>query len=1045
MATVSYRENPRTTDTIEFELAMPGADGCLTSDPYKVNIVKIFYVEKNFAAGNLREIEISTPNEALEDLAIDAEETACEDPTEENQTAATKARGESDAASVVSPVYYSSAIPVAIFGSETFPAWLSTDTGNASIEHITEDDDGNTVYGRFKVTWYPKGSVRAGNYFVCWMWTPQSAGDSLLRNEHFTINSDTNSTASIPTHATAEGKYATLLDRYTPGVYKSVLCEDDLTRGVIDKLNQVIADSFTQIEDMANEVIDLYNANIVHESVLVLLSNSLGRKLRSEDPTLWRRQISNAVQLYKKKGTLPGLEQALDEAGITLNKVTKLWQVISPYTYQEAFIVADVDEFVLSHVAVLPVDENYELFVRISGTSDYVSFPIDYVEFSTDDGVTTMSWTGDTKSTSPVALDTGDEILIKYVIIAVPDSTQQTIETFIADLPLADQRDSQTQEYPLKNWNVRLIEEDSPMFDILIPTKHPFHDPVIFGWVRTEFPFSENIFNMEEYNGSSRESTNPCDIDKTFLDPCGACLSSSVNIDIEIEEISDLRISEAREVIEEFSPFHMNVAQLNISGQIEEIIPSPVEEIEALITINHEDIVLCGNANGFFTRVRDEGNTNNIISREDLATGTIVVSGLTGTAYNNLIVLYDFFHNFKDLGINLNDHVFEVLAPSANSGTYTIVEINKNTLVVSGVTEPLNASSFSYNIFNRIYTTVGASVVQDDRFVFDDENFDFTALGVQTLQEDASWKVLIPAYTSTPFLIMDVLPDGSLILENNGALPTSNDNAIEYTLYTDSDIEVLEGSNGTLTVTRRGLVDVNDPLLTTPIGDVQTILKFGDLMEISGTQYEISEFVDDQTFYINDYAGGNAGGLNVPLYRQLVNVGTGFFDYQGIKLQTAGDHEAELGIMNGANAPTDDDDITESDDFKENYLVIINDTDYYKIAEWDGDTITLDGPKEDWTTYTAGGTSVDYALKHFVKSEIYVDANTNLLEPDEHRFAFIDRRGNDMIQALLPNETTSFIALANTPGANIEEAIHQEESISFIIEYRDGRIEEGTI
>ena len=32
---------------------------------------------------------------------------------------------------------------------------------------------------------------------------------------------------------------------------------------------------------------------------------------------------------------------------------------------------------------------------------------------------------------------------------------------------------------------MKLIEEEDPMFDLLVPVKHPFHENVIFGFVRT--------------------------------------------------------------------------------------------------------------------------------------------------------------------------------------------------------------------------------------------------------------------------------------------------------------------------------------------------------------------------------------------------------------------------------------------------------------------------------------------------------------------------------------------------------------------------------
>ena len=143
-----------------------------------------------------------------------------------------------------------------------------------------------------------------------------------------------------------------------------------------------------------------------------------------------------------------------------------------------------------------------------------------------------MTWMGEDLSSGAMALVEGDIIRVLYQYKTVPGSLEQNIEDYIQTLPLADIRDEEDQIYPPKNWNVRLLEEDDIMFDVIIPVRHPFHENLIFGQVRTEFPYSENIYNMETYNGSSRDSYDPCFIDRKFRDPCGNCLSSKFSIDI---------------------------------------------------------------------------------------------------------------------------------------------------------------------------------------------------------------------------------------------------------------------------------------------------------------------------------------------------------------------------------------------------------------------------------------------------------------------------------------------------------------------------------
>ena len=1048
MAIKTISENPKITDTIVFDILTPGADGCFTADPYKVDVVKIFFIEKDFTDSNNSQLEKLTLDETSEQAAIDARALACEDPTDANLTLATAAEAYVEETANKRVIHYDRAIPVQVFGTSDFPAWLSTDTENALLEKIEEDENGNTLYGNYKLTWEPKGGVREGDYFICWTWTPFAAGSKLSNNSLFYLKSDLAENTVIPAHRTTEGKYELLLERYLPEMYKQSLLSIDLTADTINKLNNATAESFTSVEDLSNQIIDLYNANVVNESFLVFLSNTFGLKLRSGDPTLWRRQIKQAVPLLKKKGTLNCLKEALSQAGMKLNKYTSLWQIVSPYTWQESFEVQDdVTTFELFKVAVLPTNDNFSLYLIESGSTTLTSLPIDNIEFSTIDGITSITWVGDQKSVNPISLIDGDILLVKYLYKSVPDNTQQTIEDFIQTLPLSDKRGVRDQEFPPKNWNVRLIEEDDPLFDILIPTRHPFADPVVFGQIRTEFPYSENIYNMDEYNGSIRDSFDPCKIGKTFLDSCKACRSSSVSLDVSLEEISDDRISEAREIIEEYSPFHMVVHSLNVGGEVNEFITDPIEKIEMLVQFNGSETMIAGNANAFFHRVREDGDDLNVITREMLATSVVKVSGPSGTIYNDKIVLFDHTVNFKDIGLDSSNNLLEIKSPSPNSGSYSINPLGKNFVEIpSGISEPLNKTSFTYDLMNKIYTNVTTSVYQDNVVKLSDINYDFNSLGLQTKKEGSSWEILIPAYSATKYPIEDLLSDGSLVLEDNtSTLPSSDVTGVVYKLYTDTGTEVVSSSTGSLDVTKRGRIEISDSILT----DIKTIVSIGDFIEISSTKYKIIGFVEGEThkLYILDYSSGDASGLTIIVYRLLLKNHTGFLDYSGMKIETAIDHEFNLGILNGVNGETDPDEIIESDHFKENFLILINGTDYYKILEIDEKIITLGGLKKDYKTYSAGGTTVNYAIHQFLKQEIIVDENYPSQDPAAHNFLFIDRRGQDMVEAYRedPADTVSFIALANDSGTNIDDSVQLEETVSIKIEYKNGDIEEGDL
>jgi hypothetical protein len=182
------------------------------------------------------------------------------------------------------------------------------------------------------------------------------------------------------------------------------------------------------------------------------------------------------------------------------------------------------------------------LSIRPVGSDDYTDLSAnyyDYVAFSTSQGVTTMSW-----DSTILTLVAGDIVKVLYQYNTISNPTEQSLEDYLRLLPSIDQRDERSQNYPLKNWNTRGIEDDDVLFDLIVPSRHPFHDFLVYGKIRTEFPYSENIYNMEEYNGSIRNSKNPCDIDKNFVDPCSYCMSSSYNIDVEIENITNERNEE---------------------------------------------------------------------------------------------------------------------------------------------------------------------------------------------------------------------------------------------------------------------------------------------------------------------------------------------------------------------------------------------------------------------------------------------------------------------------------------------------------------------
>lgn len=1095
MATKNLNENPTIADQIIIQILTPSEiisgialdpdnsiqPECFDADPFKVDNVTIYYVERDFVGRNSGETEITIPDLKLQSELEEAKVVACNSPTDKNLLEIQKLHNELEAASSKETIKYKEAKAAAIFGDgDTFPAWLSTDLDNAILEHVALDDDGATQYGHFNLEWNPVG-MREGDYFVCWTWTPLPAGSKFSAHQFFRLGGATQLTTSIPTHFTTPGKYDILMDRYLPEMYKYAISDSDLTKEVLHEFNRSIGDGFVVLEDLANQMVDIIDANATHESLLQLLGNLFNLKLRTDDPTLWRRQIKRAMPLFKQKGTFPGLESAMNQADIKLSKYTDLWQVISPYTYQEHFDVGNADDidFVLTKAALLPVDvSNFELYHRgplLTNNWEKLVGPTNYVTLNNSSDVTTMTWIGDQLSIGAITLEKNDSIRVVYEVVNVAGSSEQTLEDYIRTLPISDQRDERDQLYPTKNWNVRLIEGDDALFDLIIPSRHPFVDNLVFGKVRTEFPYSENIYNMEEYNGSKRDSLDPCDIDKGFLDPCMSCQSSKYNVDLEIEDLSNYRLIEAQEILNEFTPFHAVLHSISLTGTQTDFIQSPVELIEALIGINGEETTLVDPPQTIFSRTMT--NTSQI-KRDELANLTTVVSSASGTGKNKMVTLLspDFHMDRIPLEDDPTLTYLEVLAPHTHAGTYTIQNPLKNHAEVLGATEPITQSEFTFRLSNEALKKTSSDIYQDDFFAFADDTLIYSDLNVKSQWDvdndptysDGPWQVSISDYSDV-YDILKVLPDGTLILSDpSKTLPTVATTGISYELLDDSTTVIESSTVGALAVKRRGRVDMGTAgsilvrgTSTSSTVDLRNLIKSGytsgetgsDWYALyNGTQYFVNEFVDGETheFYIDNYTVGDVTGVTVTVYQRIANNELGFFHLKGIQLITGSNHETGLGILNGENAPADENDILENDLFKENFLVLIG-SEYFAISDIDGTTITLAGPHNDWNTT---GTAVDYDIFKYSKFtgttvdpptgyrfDPVADIPERIYPPmPGYKFEFLDRRGNEVIK--IDTETgMSMMAMASLLNAGskdqILETVGQEESITFSVDWKD--------
>lgn len=965
----AYTDNPTISDTVIFDLITTDESGAAIT-PYKVNTVVIYFIERGF--------------------------------TVENTKKYTSSFGDT-----VTTQYFKEAVPVAIFGTDSVPAWIASDPDASFLTEVTEDEDNNPQIGVFRLEWVPT-LAREGDYLLCYSWTPIVAGDTQTQNIQFYLYGDTKQTTAIPTHFTDPVKYDTLLERYLPEMFSTVLGSSDLTPNVVARFNQAVAKGFTGQEDLANQIVDLIDANAVSDVLLPYLGNLFGLRLFGTDVALWRKQIKQAVPLFKKKGTLEGLRESLANADIRFVSFTRMWQVVSEATWQEAFEVADEAEltFTLSESALLPVDaDNFEIYVRLEGDTVYTEFTLDYVLFENSDGETTVTWVGHNLSVSPVSLMPGDFLRVVYKIAEPAD---QSLEDYIRMLPLADQRDETAVTLPHKNWNVRLIAENDPLFDVVIPTRHPFEYPLVFGRIRTEFPYSENIYNMEEYNGSTRNSTAPCHLDKSFADACSRCQSSKFVIDLEIEDLSAERLSEAEEIIRDFVPFHAVPHSINYSGSKEEFVPSPVEEIEILIHGSHEDTVVVTQTD--FNRLIEEGTSNNLELKRNMLADTSTAAG-SGTAYNTAITMFSSGIKFDALGIDGDDNFLEILSGS-DQGEYQVSVYDSFTVdIVQGVpdtiTWPLDTSAFPFNLSNKLYSDT-VSIYQADRFVFSEADTELKFIDYGVMDD---WKVEITAgpYAGT-YQIDTINSDNTLTIL--GFPTTTTQTGLAYELQTSASAVRLSGT-GSVVTKRVGRVETD--LIVEELG-----INISDYVKYGGAEYKIFEVAAREiaattdSIYIEDYTDGDVvGTAAITIYRRLVSGAVGYLNYRGIKVT--------------GTVPTVSY-VAETDEFRENYLILIG-TNYYQITEISGSDMFLYGPKVE---FGLTGTPVSYSIVRFIKTSPITTQNGQVYDR-------LDRRGNDAIyiatETVTPMAVTAMMLNSVNNGQPVD-AVGQEESIWFKVEYR---------
>ena len=559
MKTLTVDQNPSVADNVLFVLKTTDENNYLI-DPYKVESVKIYFVERDFGDTEQKEYnfkinenpslvitgDLNSGSRAVDGLVFNTNlkigmlvegdgiklgtvisyvlsETSIMLSHPASKTLIGASLKFSDT-SPVDPVYsdtfyYKSVIPIKNIGTVENPAWFSDST-----DLITKT---NSI-GHFEFTWNPVG-MREGDYFICWSWVPKIGQGLFSDNIKFSLNSSNAVSTTSPAHHTAPDKYETLLDRYLPEMYKVMLTDSDRSPDVLKKFNDSVAQGFTVLEDIGNQIVDLLDSNAVGEYMMTYLSNTLDVKLKSQDPTLWRRQIKEAVPLYKRKGTLGSLKDSFSQAGMRLINLENFWQITSPFLNQDSFFISETDTFKLSKKPADVIIENgkikkdyedhFKIYLTKNNSMESTNVDTSKIKvFENEYGESFVQVSdvdfNNCKVGRPSFLCPGDIVRFSYYFNIPSNDLEKSVDDHIKNLQLVDEREEKNiideqsvLTIPLKNWNVRLVSENDPMVSSILTKRHPFIKNIVFGKIRTEFPYSENVYNMDEYNGCCVGST----------------------------------------------------------------------------------------------------------------------------------------------------------------------------------------------------------------------------------------------------------------------------------------------------------------------------------------------------------------------------------------------------------------------------------------------------------------------------------------------------------------------------------------------------------
>ena len=111
---------------------------------------------------------------------------------------------------------------------------------------------------------------------------------------------------------------------------------DTSIEGPFTKFQEAMGFSMADITEQIENIGFLYDIANVNEDYLRYIADLIGWKLKGAFPSKWRHQLRNAVEIYKKKGTLDSIQLAIDslitETVLDVSgKAQELWESYLPF------------------------------------------------------------------------------------------------------------------------------------------------------------------------------------------------------------------------------------------------------------------------------------------------------------------------------------------------------------------------------------------------------------------------------------------------------------------------------------------------------------------------------------------------------------------------------------------------------------------------------------------------------------------------------------------------------------------------------------------